>query len=131
LRQWRVRSCDVVYSDLRIVDWSRTIVFFSNRHVEKKLQPFVNPSRMSTKIPYPFPYGREIQECRAAALNFDASLRKVKAASDVELAQMADAGAMEELENWLGVAEGVKVSRHRIKDEPGLIFWSLRLRWRR
>jgi hypothetical protein len=77
---------------------------------------------MSTKIPYPFPYGQDIQASMAASLNFDAALRKIKAASDAELAQMADAGAVGELEKWLEAAEGVKVSHHRIKNEPGLIF---------
>jgi hypothetical protein len=69
---------------------------------------------MSSKIPFPFPYSSAIQECLAATMNFDAVLQAVKAASDEELARMADAGEVAELEKWLERAEGVKVRGYPI-----------------
>jgi hypothetical protein len=66
---------------------------------------------MSAKIPFPFPFTAAVQDCMAAALNFDAILQVIKTVSDKEVVRRADAGELADLEGWLERAGGLKVRR--------------------
>ena len=64
---------------------------------------------MSTKLPFPFPFEREVQESLAAALNFDGLLESTTKEPQAALAKRSDTEEAKEMRSWLEVAKGLKV----------------------